>query len=223
MMEKAMLRTILLAGAATILGATAAMADASSFQPYMFNTNDQQPASVVSQGQAPPAPAQVTRPVADATGPADQRVAERTTRRHMSSREMRQHMAVGAETGGVISGAAVGVQAAGTAPEPVGQTWNPPSQSMYEPTSSPQAWSYAPGPAYASAGFFGPSYGPGYYGPGYYPAYGYGAPGVVEGRAAYEGPFAAPAGTAPLTPAWKYGYQTMADPPSESMYYTGGY
>jgi hypothetical protein len=205
-----MMRMILLAGAATVLGATAAMADASNFQPYMFKqTNDQQPASAAAQGQ----PAAVAnRPEeARAMRPERERFAERTTRRHM-------RRVAGTEAGARL--------------ERVGQTWNPPSQSIYNQTAAPPAWGYAAAPAIGvSAGYYGPGYGYGY-GYGYAPAYAgptyvaAGGPyygGVVEGRAAYEGPFAAPAAyPAPnyYTPAWVYGYQTMQDPPSASMYFT---
>jgi hypothetical protein len=203
-----MLRTILLTGAAMLIGAPVAMADGSNFQPYMFKQptagaqSQVQPVADTSQGQ-PPAISQSDNAAAASKPEGSnearpERSANRTTRRHMANRTSRvtqRHMTAG-----------VGTE------EPVGQTWNSPSQSIYYPPTGPYAWGYAPGPAYG----YGPGYG--YYGPNFASAPYQG--GVVEGRAAYEGPY-----------GWDYPEvgppigQTMSNPPSASMYYrnTGPY
>lgn len=202
-----MVRTILLAGAAVLIGAPVAMADAgSNFQPYMFEhpafgaQNQAHPAADASQGQ----PAAVSQSGdAGAANTRPERSASRMTRRHMANRANRmpeRPMAAGA-----------GVE------EPMGQTWNSPSQSMYYPPNGPYAWGYAPGPSY---GGYGPGYASGgYYGPNVASAP-YPGGGVVEGRAAYESPY-----------GWDYPEvgppigQTMSNPPSASMYFmnTGPY
>ncbi|HLW91446.1 MAG TPA: hypothetical protein VKS78_09120, partial [Roseiarcus sp.] len=183
-----MLRTILLAGAATLLGATAAMADASNFQPYMFDQG-------ASQAQAQPAASDTTAPNRP------ERADNKTMRRHTASNASRR---MAAATEGTAAGAAVGTE------NGVGQTWNPPSQSEYYPPNAPQAWGYAPGPSYGAAGYYGPTYASGgYYGSPYYGG------GMVEGRAAYVGPSGVGPDYPEIGPPIG---QTMQNPPSASMY-----
>lgn len=211
-----MLKTVLLAGAAVVIGAPVALADGSNFQPYMFKhpafgaESQAQPAAETSQSQSAAVNGAVNKPEASAEAGPEQ---HQMMRRHVANRMAQRRMA---------------------RPEQVGQTWNSPAQSMYRPANGPYAWGYAPGPNYAAYGYgYGPGYAAGgYYAPGFASAqYGEatveprpsGEGAFVEGRAAYENPYG----------WWDPDYpevgppvgQTMSNPPSASMYFseTGPY